>query len=167
MFPSCNKKMTEKKIQTNVVKRIKPEEEQQITTGLSKWLPTLEASSQITFQLFSHTNSVIATCIKDEYMIALCLCVWLWESCRRCTGRGSDQGKGCSSIWLALCCLPKPATCRGKALPISKAGYWSESSCHWVSSSSGPREHLSLSLNWIQSLIKALFKGVRMVGTIA
>lgn len=41
---------------------------------------------------------------------------------------------------------------------------WSESSCHRVSSPSGPREHLSLSLNSIQSLIKAFFRGEGVVG---
>lgn len=40
----------------------------------------------------------------------------------------------------------------------------SEYSCHRISSPSGPREHLSLSLNWIQSLIKTLFRGEVVLG---
>lgn len=118
--------------------------------------------------IWSYANSCLCctwnmTCSKDEYMISVCL-PQLWESYKRCPGRGSDQGKGWSSIWLASCFLPRPATCRGKVTLISKAGYLVQIQLSQVLDSSGSREHLSLSLSWVQNLIKALFKGVGVCG---
>lgn len=91
-----------------------------------------------------------------------CMCTatlglfWLLESYTGSPGKRSDCV--CSSIWLSSCCLPGQ-------LPAEERFCWYQrrvtclgSSCHQVSSQSGPREHLSPSLNWLQHLIKALLR---------
>lgn len=62
------------------------------------------------------------------------------------------------SFWLSSCCLPRLQPGEERLCSNQRRGTCSESSCHRVSPPSGPREHLSLSLNWVRNLIKNLFR---------
>ena len=135
IFPLWKKKTIKhmtKKIQITVVERIKPEEEQQITNDCTCWGLVSNHFSSGVMRIPSSQHMLCHVHYGWIYDGAVIL-LWFWESCRRCPGRGSDQGKGCSSIWLALYCRPRPATCRGKVLLISKAGYlvWIQLSLHF------------------------------------
>lgn len=82
--------------------------------------------------------------------------VWLRESCSGSPGKWSDWV--CSSTWLSSCCLPRRLPAEERFRSYQRQVTCLESSCHQVSSLSGPREHLSPSLNWLQHLIKALLR---------
>lgn len=86
---------------------------------------------------------------------------WVWSDSGKVQGTGSP-GKWsdwvCSSIWLSSCCLPRQLPAEERFCSYQRHLTCLESSCHRVSSQSGPREHLSPSLNWLQHLIKALLR---------
>lgn len=82
--------------------------------------------------------------------------LWLRESCTGSPGKWSDWV--CSSIWLSSCCLPRRLPAEERFCSYQRQVTCLESSCHQFSSQSGPREHLSPPLNWLQHLIKALLR---------
>lgn len=82
--------------------------------------------------------------------------VRLWESLAGSPGKWSDWV--CSSIWLSYWCLPRLLPAEERFCSYQRRVTCLRSSCHQVSSQSGPREHLSPSLNWLQDLIKALLR---------
>lgn len=82
--------------------------------------------------------------------------VWLWESLAGSPGKWSDWVR--SSIWLSYWCLPRLLPAEERFCSYQRRVTCLRSSCHQVSSQSGPREHLSPSLNWLQHLIKALLR---------
>lgn len=81
---------------------------------------------------------------------------WLLESYTGSPGEWSDCV--CSSIWLSSCCLPGQLPAEERFCWYQRRATCLGSSCHQVSSQSGPREHLSPSLNWLQHLIKTLLR---------
>lgn len=68
------------------------------------------------------------------------------------------------SFWWSSCCLPRLQPGEERLCSNQRRGSCSEFSCPRGLTPSGPREHLSLSLNWGRNLIKTLFQDEGMMG---